>query len=56
MVDQVCKAVLQRCRALKLVTADPETVAVLQLSTYLTTLLMNYRYTNRLRGSAKGKG
>lgn len=56
MVDQVYKAVLQRCRALKLVTADAETVAVLQLSTYLTTLLMNYRYTNRLRGSAKGKG
>ncbi|MCC2657543.1 MAG: hypothetical protein K0Q76_2651 [Panacagrimonas sp.] len=56
MVNQVYKAVLQRCRALKLVTGDPETVAVLQLSSYLTTLLMNYRYTNRLRGSAKGKG
>jgi hypothetical protein len=56
MVNQVYKAVLQRCRALKLVTADADTVAVLQLSSYLTTLLMNYRYTNRLRGSAKGKG
>ena len=56
MVDSVYKAVWQRCHALHLVTEDPETVAVLQLSTYLTTLLMNYRYTNRLRGSAKGKG
>lgn len=50
MVNEVYKAVLQRCRALNLVTEDPETVAVLQLATYLTTLLMNYRYTNRLRG------
>ena len=56
MVNEVYKAVLQRCRALHLVTEDPETVAVLQLATYLTTLLMNYRYTNRLRGGAKGKG
>ena len=56
MVNEVCKAILQRCRALHLVTEEPETVAVLKLSTYLTTLLMNYRYTNRLRGSAKGKG
>jgi hypothetical protein len=50
MVNEVYKAVLQRCRALRLVTEDPETVAVLQLATYLTTLMMNYRYTTRLRG------
>ena len=56
MVNEVYKKVLQRCRALHLVTDDPETVAVLQLTSYLTTLLMNYRYTNRLRGSVKGKG
>lgn len=55
MVDHVCKAVLKRCRALNLVTEEPEPVAVLKLSTYLTTLLMNYRYTNRLRGHVKGK-
>ena len=29
---------------------EPDTVAVLQLATYLTTLMMNYRYTTRLRG------
>ena len=50
MVNEVYKAVVQRCRALNLVTEDPETVAVLQLTSYLTTLMMNYRYTNRLRG------
>ena len=50
MVNEVYKAVLQRSRALRLVTEDPDTVAVLQLATYLTTLLMNYRYTTSLRG------
>jgi len=50
MVNEVYKAVLQRSRALHLVTEDPDTVAVLQLATYLTTLMMNYRYTTRLRG------
>ena len=50
MVNAVYKAVLQRSRALRLVTEDADTVAVLQLATYLTTLMMNYRYTTRLRG------
>jgi len=50
MVNEVYKAVLQRSRALRLVSEDPDTVAVLQLATYLTTLMMNYRYTTRLRG------
>jgi len=51
MVNEVYKAVLQRSRALRLVTDDPDTVALLQLATYLTTLMMNYRYTTRLRGN-----
>ena len=50
MVNEVYKAVLQRSRALRLVTEDSDTVALLQLATYLTTLMMNYRYTTRLRG------
>ena len=50
MVNEVYKAVLQRSRALRLVTDEPDTVAVLKLATYLTTLMMNYRYTTRLRG------
>jgi hypothetical protein len=50
MVNGVLKAMLQRARALRLVTEDPDTAAILQLATYLTTLMMNYRYTNRLRG------
>ena len=50
MVNEVYKAVLQRSRALRLVTEEADTAAVLQLATYLTTLMMNYRYTTRLRG------
>ena len=51
MVNEVYKAIHQRSKALRLVTDDPEPAAMLQLATYLTTLLMNYRYTNRLRGN-----
>lgn len=50
MVNEVFKAIHQRCKALHLVTEEPEAVAVLKLGSYLTTLLMNYRYTNHLRG------
>ncbi len=50
MANEVIKAIYQRSRALGLVTDESDTRAVLQLSTYLTTLLMNYRHTNRLRG------
>jgi hypothetical protein len=35
---------------LRLVTEDADTVALLRFATYLTTLMMNYRYTTRLRG------
>ena len=50
MVNEVIKAIHQRAKALRLVIDGPETAALLQLSTYVTTLLMNYRHTNRLRG------
>lgn len=50
MLKEIIKAVHQRSKALRLVTAEPESVAVLKLATYITTLLMNYRHTNRLRG------
>lgn len=53
MVNEVFKAIHQRCKALRLVTEDPEPVVLLQLTTYLTTLLMNYRYTTSLRGGKK---
>jgi hypothetical protein len=56
MVNEVYKAIHQRSKALRLVTDDPEPAAMLQLATYLTTLMMNYRYTNRLRGKGRTRG
>jgi len=50
MVNKIFKAVLQRSRALRLVSDEADTVSMLQLATYLSTLMMNYRYTTRLRG------
>jgi hypothetical protein len=50
MVNEVIKAIHQRARALRLVYSEPDAAAMLHLSTYITTLLMNYRHTNRLRG------
>jgi hypothetical protein len=50
MANEVLKAIQQRSKALRLVTEEPESVAVLKLTSYITSLLMNYRYTNRLRG------
>jgi len=50
MANQVIVAIHHRSKALRLVSDDPEAVALLKLSTYVTTLLMNYRHTNRLRG------
>ena len=50
MVNEVFTAVQQRSRALRLVSEEADAPALLQLATYLTTLMMNYRYTTRLRG------
>jgi hypothetical protein len=49
-VTEVYTAVVQRSRALRLVADESESLAMLKLATYLTTLMMNYRYTTRLRG------
>ena len=50
MVNEVYNAVLARSRALRLVSDESEVLAMSKLATYLTTLMMNYRYTTRLRG------
>ncbi|MGH8453212.1 MAG: putative zinc-binding metallopeptidase [Nevskiales bacterium] len=50
MANEVLKAIHQRSKALRLVSEEPEPVAILKLTSYITSLLMNYRYTNRLRG------
>ena len=54
MVSQVTRAVHARAKALRLVAEGTEASAILNLTSYITTLLMNYRHTNRLRGRHEG--
>lgn len=50
VIHDLAKTVRQRCLALKLASADPDPVVVARLVSYLTTLVMNYRYTGWFRG------
>jgi len=49
IIDGLLETIIERCRDLKLVTLDSENLALLKISTYITTLIMNYIYTGRLR-------
>ena len=40
---------IERTKALKLKAATDETITVLKISTYITTLIMNYRYTGKFQ-------
>ncbi len=53
VVDDLLKKVIRRSRELNLVTAQPEPRAVASIASYLTTLVMNYQYTGRLRGKKR---
>jgi hypothetical protein len=55
IVNDLLKRLAERCQALKLVAPDSEPEAVLRISTYITTLVMNYRYTGRFRGEKRQK-
>jgi len=48
--NDILNKIIARCRELDLVCVDPEPVTMLRISTYLSTLVMNYLYTGRLRG------
>lgn len=50
IAGDLLKTINKRCRELRLVAADPEPVVVMKLIAYLTTLIMNYRYTGWFRG------
>ncbi|MCK5708503.1 MAG: hypothetical protein KAI43_12715 [Candidatus Aureabacteria bacterium] len=55
ITDDLLKTFTNRCRELKLVIHETETSAVLKISIYLTTLIMNYLYTGRFRGKNEKK-
>lgn len=50
VINDLLKTILQRCRELKLLSNESESLIVLRMTTYITTLIMNYIYTGRLRG------
>lgn len=53
IIHDLLKKIEERCRALKLVGRETEAQALLKLSSYLTTLAMNYIYTGWYRGDRK---
>ncbi len=53
IIHDLLKKIEERCRALKLVSRETEAQALLKLSTYVTTLAMNYIYTGWYRGDRK---
>lgn len=55
VINDLLKTINQRCRALKLVNPDSESQAVLKISSYITSLVMNYRYTGWFRGEKRKK-
>ncbi|MFH1578031.1 MAG: hypothetical protein ABIC18_03060 [Candidatus Omnitrophota bacterium] len=50
IIDDLLKKIVQRCKELKLLAHEPESLIALKISAYVTTLIMNYIYTGRLRG------
>ena len=50
IIDGLIKSLIQRSKDLGLQCFDPDSVAIMKLCTYITTLMMNYMYTGRLRG------
>lgn len=52
IIDDLFKKIIKRCQDLELVCVEPDAIITLRISTYMTTLLMNYLYTGRFRGEA----
>ena len=49
VIDELLKKVIARCRTLGLVVNENEPVAVLEITTYITTSIMNSLYKEKLR-------
>lgn len=45
IIDRLLRTLIERCRALSLVIEESEEEAVLKITAYITTLIMNYIYT-----------
>jgi len=45
IINDLLDSIIQRCKALGLLSGESESLAVLRVSTYITALVMNYLYT-----------
>lgn len=50
VIDDLLRTLQERCRALQLTVPSDEAAVAARLAVYITTLVMNYRYTGRYRG------
>lgn len=53
IVNQLIKNVKERAKELKLASEEPEPLIILKITTYITTLIMNYAHTGRFQGKKK---
>lgn len=51
IVDDLVRSLMQRSKSLSLMITHTEAQAMLEISVYITTLIMNYMYTGKLRGN-----
>ena len=51
IVTDLLKTIIRRCRQLNMVIAETETMAAFHISTYITSLVMNYIHTGWFKGS-----
>ncbi|UCC94615.1 MAG: hypothetical protein JSW40_07330 [Candidatus Omnitrophota bacterium] len=49
IINDLLETIIDRCRDLKLIFTGQEETAMLEISTYITTLIMNYIHTGRFR-------
>jgi hypothetical protein len=56
VINDLLKDIQKRSRELKLAAPEDENFVVMNLSTYVTSLIMNYLYTGRFRGEKGEKG
>ncbi|MCK5393048.1 MAG: hypothetical protein KAI91_01830, partial [Candidatus Omnitrophica bacterium] len=49
IISNLLEIIEQRCKLLKLVAVQSEVLVVLEISVYITALVMNYIYTGRFR-------
>lgn len=56
IVNDLLKTIIRRCRQLNMIIPDSETMAAFHISTYLTSLVMNYIHTGWFRGSLHRRG